>query len=123
MIQTRKPGEAFTFVVKNVNSLVNLQMFIKIPNSVYHFRENPRPPGVENSIVPSRNCPNSVFRDKFSSNSVVPPTLMTSRLAFISDLLRQLEGQTRLVPDLSYWKEIDYFIMEKTFVQPTVYLP
>ena len=29
---------------------------MKIPYSAYHFRENPRPVGVENSVVPPRNC-------------------------------------------------------------------
>ena len=40
---------------------------MNIPHSAYNFRENPRPVEVENSVVPQRNCQNSVFCDKFSS--------------------------------------------------------
>ena len=33
----------------------NPQNFMKIPYSAYHFRENPRPVVMENSVVPPRN--------------------------------------------------------------------
>ena len=32
------------------------QIFMKIPHSAYHFRENLRPVGPENSVVPPRYC-------------------------------------------------------------------
>ncbi len=84
MILTRKPGEAFTVVVKYVNNSVNLEIFIEIPNSVYHFRENPHSVGMKNSVVvPSQNCKDFVFHseflfhNEFSSHSRVLPTLLT----------------------------------------------
>ena len=55
---------------------------IKIPYSLYNCRENPPPSGLKNSVVPSKNCQNSVFLDKFFPNSAVSQTLMAPTLSY-----------------------------------------
>ena len=73
-------SDHFLFTRQQVKNSSNPSNFIKILYSVYHFRENPTPAVMTNSVVPSKNYQNSVFRDEFLPISAVPQILMTPHI-------------------------------------------
>ena len=75
---------------------------IKIPYSVNHFRENPPPVGMKNSVVLSKNCQNSVFRNKFFPYPAVPQNLMTPMS--LKDIILEIREEC--------WQKLKIFVQK-----------